>query len=441
MPSDGPSGVRRRHLLTIIGGFGGLAGCARHSNRTTPSPQNLVTDAEANLSTYAETPSETPTRTVTDGPNLDDLGSWPTFQCDLANTGHSPDVVGPKQSISSRWVVDTNPPTDRMIRSTPVIADETVFVGGGPAVYALHALDGTVQWQRKVDGVLDGAPSVADGSVFVGSRQGTLYRLSTSTGAIEWRQETGIRHREHRPSSPTVSHEMVIFGTADGVRSFDASTGEERWTALTGGETATNGRVHSTPAIGDGVVYTSHPSGMYELSLSDGSTNWRTTLPANVYVSSPALTDDRVFVGARDGSVYVLDRSSGERITRFDNEFDPDLAGSPSDEITTSPAVANGTVYAGSEDYHVYAWDIDTGKRRWRFRVGGRCYTSPAVVDGVVYVGGISGTVYGLDATTGEELWRFDTGGQILDSSPAVVNGLVSIVDHRGQIFTLQRER
>src|ERR1017187_6945304 len=56
--------------------------------------------------------------------------------------------------------------------------------------------------------------------------------------------------------------------------------------------------------------------------------------------------------------------------------------------------------------------------------------SSPAVVNGVVYVGSYDNNVYALNAGTGAMLWQFTTGGSV-DSSPAVSNGLVSVLAFR----------
>ena len=52
--------------------------------------------------------------------------------------------------------------------------------------------------------------------------------------------------------------------------------------------------------------------------------------------------------------------------------------------------------------------------------------SSPAVVNGVIYFGSHDNNVYALNASTGALLWSFTTGGPV-DSSPAVVNGVVYV--------------
>jgi outer membrane protein assembly factor BamB/5-hydroxyisourate hydrolase-like protein (transthyretin family) len=62
--------------------------------------------------------------------------------------------------------------------------------------------------------------------------------------------------------------------------------------------------------------------------------------------------------------------------------------------------------------------------------------SSPAVVNGVVYVGSIDGNVYALNAATGAKVWNYTTGGAV-DSSPAVVNGVVYVGSIDGNVYAL----
>jgi outer membrane protein assembly factor BamB len=63
-------------------------------------------------------------------------------------------------------------------------------------------------------------------------------------------------------------------------------------------------------------------------------------------------------------------------------------------------------------------------KERWRFKTGHVNRSTPAVVDGVVYVGSHDGNLYAIDAQTGTLKWRFQTLDEI-SSSPAVAEGVV----------------
>src|SRR5712691_320440 len=73
---------------------------------------------------------------------------------------------------------------------------------------------------------------------------------------------------------------------------------------------------------------------------------------------------------------------------------------------------------------------------KWTAHTGGFVESSPAVVDGVVYVGADDGNVYDLKAATGGKLWSFPTGFAIF-SSPAVANGVVYVSGDGGSLYAL----
>ena len=62
----------------------------------------------------------------------------------------------------------------------------------------------------------------------------------------------------------------------------------------------------------------------------------------------------------------------------------------------------------------------------WNYITGDVIDSSPAVANGVVYIGSEDDNVYALDAKTGTSLWSYTTGNFIY-SSPAVANGVVYI--------------
>ena len=83
---------------------------------------------------------------------------------------------------------------------------------------------------------------------------------------------------------------------------------------------------------------------------------------------------------------------------------------------------------------------------------GGLVDSSPAVVNGVVYIGSAvgavpaeqstsasitAGAVYALNATNGAKLWNYTIGGLGFESSPAVVGGIVYIGSDDGNVYAL----
>ena len=230
--------------------------------------------------------------------------------------------------------------------------------------------------------------------------------------------------------------------------------------ALTGVKWAfhTEGRVISTPAVVDGVVYFGSTDGkVYAVAAATGTLRWAFQTEARV-TSSPAVADGIVYVGSYDGSFYAIDAAAGTVRWKFATQGERRFAGKnlhgflpagevipdPFDVYLSSPAVWRGVVYFGSGDGHVYALDAHTGRLRWRFTTGGVVHGSPAIEDGKVYIGSWDTYFYALDAVTGRMVWRFKTGEDAevhnqtgIQGTGAVAGGRVFFECRDGHVYAL----
>ena len=138
--------------------------------------------------------------------------------------------------------------------------------------------------------------------------------------------------------------------------------------------------------------------------------NYSTGAPV---VSSPAVVDGCVFVGSKDGQIYCLNSSNGQRIWSF-----PTVG-----EVDSSPAIYNGCVYVGSNDGWLYCINVATGVPAWISFVGGEVLSSPSILNGCVYVGSGKHDVLCFNASNGVLIWNFSTILRV-DSSIAISDGV-----------------
>jgi hypothetical protein len=144
--------------------------------------------------------------------------------------------------------------------------------------------------------------------------------------------------------------------------------------------------------------------------------------------STPAVTEDEFYVGAKDGFLYAF-APDGTRRWRNDHEVSWILGG---------PAVGDGMVFDGSSDGRfVQAVMRATGEEVWRFRTEGTVWMSPALAGDVVYAADGAGLLFALDAESGAELWRFRAGGAI-QSSPVPAGDLLLIGSDDGAVYALR---
>jgi len=343
-----------------------------------------------------------------------------------------------------RWRFRTEGP----VRSSPVVADGTVYVGSTDGnLYAIEASTGQERWRVDVGSPVSSSPAIASGLVIFVSADGVFHAVAADTGAPRWQFATGallpwewgFEGWDVYLASAAVQDESVVFGAGDGtVYALDVQSGQERW------RFTTEMRIRSTPAISDGAVYVGGADGIvYSLGLDDGSVRWThetegTSLLSEEFgfdrksiIASPVVADGVVYVGSRDGQMYALDQANGELRWRVSHDVSWAMS---------SPAVSGDALFSGTSDgLWVHRVDVTTGEEIWRFVGAGYTWSSPALVGNTVYIGDGGGYLRAIDAESGQERWSLRTGGGVY-SSPWVEDGVVYVGADDGVVYAVDGE-
>jgi outer membrane protein assembly factor BamB len=309
----------------------------------------------------------------------------------------------------------------------------------------------TVQWTFKAAGPIVTSPAIADGVVYIGSLSGHLYAIDQQTGQQKW---------QFKSSRPIASSATVVDGTwyfvssAGSIVALDIATGQPRWTYATEYERKFEAKnLHgypspaqtipdawdvftSSPAVANGKVYFGSGDGnVYAVDARSGVLQWKFATQDVVH-ASPAVAGNTVYIGSWDGHLYAIDAETGQQKWVFQGGQDPAIHNQVG--FQSSPAVADGTVYVGSRDAHVYALDAATGRRKWDYPTSKSWVNgTPAVRDGVVYVGtSDSSRFMALDARTGRLRFNFDARAYIF-SSAALAGSLAYFGSHNGKLYAV----
>ncbi|MCP4643139.1 MAG: PQQ-binding-like beta-propeller repeat protein [bacterium] len=115
-------------------------------------------------------------------PKGDASGDWPTYRHDRARSGRSALKIDPELLLG--WSTQLTGPL-----TSPVVANNRLYVASVDA-HRLHALDATsgdILWQYSFDARVDSPPTLHEGLVLCGCRDGSVHALRASDGALVWR--------------------------------------------------------------------------------------------------------------------------------------------------------------------------------------------------------------------------------------------------------------
>jgi outer membrane protein assembly factor BamB len=190
-------------------------------------------------------------------------------------------------------------------------AYEAVSAAGG-VVYALdesgtlhafRATTGAPLWNSALisDG---GLPStslvVADGALYAGTTNGTLYCAGITDGHLMWTHSASGGNLE---SNPVATGGLVYFNDGNGnLVALTAAGGKTAWTRQVSSAANPGG-----PAVAGGRVYMSAGQSVQALDAKTGDPVWTFKPPGyGVFLSTPVVTGGLVFIGSTDENLYAI---------------------------------------------------------------------------------------------------------------------------------------
>ncbi len=216
----------------------------------------------------------------------------------------------------------------------PMFGQNPKHNGRGPSTGPAEAKK---KWTFEAGDSVFSSPAIGhDGTVYVGSRDYTLYALNPD-GTEQWTFETG----DVITSSPAIAADGTIyFGSYDGVLYAVTPDGTNKWKFETGAT------IRSSPAIGaDGTIYFGSFDNKFYALKPDGTKKWEFKTGGDIYSSSAIGADGTIYFGSADGTLHALD-PRGEQKWVFQAD----------DAIYSSPSIGqDGTLYFGCDNYMVYA--------------------------------------------------------------------------------------
>jgi outer membrane protein assembly factor BamB len=116
------------------------------------------------------------------------------------------------------------------------------------------------------------------------------------------------------------------------------------------------------------------------------------------FTTAPLVNKDRVYIGASDGTMYIIDARAGTELLRIRTGR----------AINSAPAIVGDTLYFGSNDGTFYALNPTTGEPVWRqlYKPGDSINSAPIIADNLIFITTNDNTVHAIRQSTGLQAWR-----------------------------------
>lgn len=381
-----------------------------------------------------------------DEPAVVASSDYPTLQYDAQRTGNVPG--GAPKTATLLW--RSNEKTAGCIQAGPLVSNGRVYSVtwaswmSGNASDALYCLDkdsGEVIWHiPEVRGA--STPAIAGNLLFVGTQDGRLACVNTTSRTVEWSEKIDTTPSFHGvASSPLVYRDRVyVLSFTDGTLHAFSGDGTAQWNFTTGGEIF----CYSSPAaFEDRIFFAGNASGqhaLYCVNLSTHEAVWNFSTATEIRGSPTIWPEEGLvffttkYVYGRSYGLYAVNITTGEEAWHVSHK-----------SSWASPALSDGRLYIGGSmvDPTFYCYRATNGSLVWKkSELEGALDSSPVVAGGTVYFGvnSLDGSLYALDAADGSTRWNYTVhrppgfgGGLNVASHPAVADRTLYIgMDNMG---------
>lgn len=290
-------------------------------------------------------------------------------------------------------------PVNNSIKNTIAVENDVVYaqtVQG--TVYAIKAEDGDLKWGRQLfvndlPALIEGLV-VSDGVLYAGTGAG-LCAMNAETGDVLW-QNTAWTQGEGTTSTLTVGNGMLI-GSAQwrGLYGNDAATGELKWHLTQNGLTNRG----SSPTIYKDLLYLISAKSLFIIQPETGNIIVRKEYPFSIDVTStPLITDKEIIFGSVTDGLIGVDKETLEIKWKTQTQnaliYTAPYTRKSSSTIETSPLLAGNTVYFGASDGTLYGVNKETGEIVWKHATGAPVFGSVAASGNTLIAVDFGGNVY-----------------------------------------------
>jgi outer membrane protein assembly factor BamB len=263
---------------------------------------------------------------------------------------------------------------------------------------ALDAATGNILWKKRPGGPLRGAPTVAEGSVYVVSQDNQLFALKADTGDTIWSEAATLETAGvFGVAAPAMAQGTVVAGFSSGeLTAYRYENGRAVWQdALSRTSISTAvaslSDIDASPVIDQGRVYAVGQGGrMVAMELVTGQRLWELNVAG---ISTPWIAGEWLFAVTDEAKLLCIARASGKIrwITQLPRWKDEEDKKGP---VTwTGPVLAGGRLLLASSRGQLVNVRVEDGALGTSVKLGEAVYLPPVVADNMLFILDNSGRI------------------------------------------------
>ncbi|WP_052670687.1 outer membrane protein assembly factor BamB family protein [Draconibacterium sediminis] len=353
----------------------------RHSNASTEAPK-LVWSTNLGSNIYMTSPVI-----------YDDKVFMATFD---DNNAENCAIVG-LNAISGEIIWRYQP--DNSIKNTLVVAKGIVVATDMQGItYALNTKSGELVWKKdlgynRLPGFVSGL--VTDGEIIYTGFGSSLCAIKVEDGSLIWKNEAWNGGEGSVPTMTLADGVLVTSSHWRALYGHNALTGKLLWTRKDEGLRYRDG----TLSYNQGSLWATIEDKLVELDVKTGVTkNVMKTGMRHAGNSTPVLADSLWILGSAHPGIGAFDRNTSSRKWIFEVEpaifYTPSYFSDNQQSIESSPLILCDKVFFGAMDGNIYLLNSESGKLIWKKSLGVPVMSSAASNENQVYVADFAGNVY-----------------------------------------------
>ncbi|MEZ5913046.1 MAG: PQQ-binding-like beta-propeller repeat protein [Paracoccaceae bacterium] len=305
-------------------------------------------------------------------------------------------VVATASSGATLWSADLTPPADRQDDGSggglAYGAGKVYATTGFGELVALDAASGAVVWRQKFDAPVGGAPTVADGTVYVAARDASAWAVDGENGKVRWQlPATPSLSGVVGGSAPAISGDLVLFPFSSGeIMAVRRDIGVQVWIAAVVGKRL--GRTYAgisdltgDPVVVGNTVYLGNASG--RAAAIDITTGQRLWTARQGTMGPIAVVGGALFLVSDEDRLVRLDAATGEEVWAVDLPYFTKKRIKSRRAIYAhyGPILAGGRLILASGDGMLRSFDPASGDATGTVSLPGGATSNPIVVGGTLY--------------------------------------------------------